>query len=777
MKRAIRFGLAVLVVIASSRFAIAAECISPTAGAAQTFNVVGYPARSLDVPVNTISRGFWFQVTPRNFNEAFAAVEVVFTLPEGSPSGRFVEIVNGEVRETATPKRAVARTGVDCFGTMPFYIADSTPGEFDIRMETTVPAPFGTGIGTVRMKNVAPPAQPAILGGTIGGYSTLGFVEYAHVNSAFPRLHPVRVQPSSGSLQGIPVTFTLPSSGASAMFNDGSTEITVSSDAAGMAQMPRLTSNGTAGGFTVTASSPGYPTVAAYGLVNAAKTQSRMVYPATLPLSIPYGEGLLGELGVAFLGLPCDWAIPNTPDGRIVTRDNGVEVARQGLLFYVGSSCVDSSFNASGFVVLPGNTRFGSHVISAEYTGTQAYEPSSQQFTVEVTPHFTGAASAESGIVKVGLSRGSYQCRLSVASMSPQSGIPTAPAANAEYPHGFFTYEIDTCRYESVFMEPPPSENRQKLLLQYPQPVPAGATVWGYGPVGTNSFPQWYPLPASIDGAYVEVTLDDGGLGDQTPRGDGFLRGIVALAVPKTVHVKAEVEGLWWAGVQENGWGMSVARSGDALFNTFFVYDDSGRAQWIVMPAGTWNADFTSYTGDLYIPTGAWFGNYDASRLNVGGPVGAATLTFSSKDSATLVYTVRGASGTKTLQRQVFDTTGTIAGNFAGLWWGGAAQNGWGLSIAQQGDTLFNVWYTYDAAGHAAWYVMPGGSWITPRTYSGPLYRTRGSRWADRTYDPSQLVVERVGTMTIAFDNQNDAYLTYVIDGVEQTRSITRQPF
>jgi hypothetical protein len=72
---------------------------------------------------------------------------------------------------------------------------------------------------------------------------------------------------------------------------------------------------------------------------------------------------------------------------------------------------------------------------------------------------------------------------------------------------------------------------------------------------------------------------------------------------------------------------------------------------------------------------------------------------------------------------------------------------------------------------------MPGGAWISPNVYSGALYRTRGSAWAGRSYDPARLAVERAGTMTIAFDNANSAYVTYVLDGVEQTRSITRQPF
>jgi hypothetical protein len=44
-------------------------------------------------------------------------------------------------------------------------------------------------------------------------------------------------------------------------------------------------------------------------------------------------------------------------------------------------------------------------------------------------------------------------------------------------------------------------------------------------------------------------------------------------------------------------------------------------------------------------------------------------------------------------------------------------------------------------------------------------------------YDPARLVVEPAGTLTIAFDSDSHGYMTYVLDGVDQTRAITRQPF
>ena len=44
---------------------------------------------------------------------------------------------------------------------------------------------------------------------------------------------------------------------------------------------------------------------------------------------------------------------------------------------------------------------------------------------------------------------------------------------------------------------------------------------------------------------------------------------------------------LWWAGNQENGWGLSISQQGSALFTVLYVYDAAGNAQWVVMPAQT----------------------------------------------------------------------------------------------------------------------------------------------------------------------------------------------
>jgi hypothetical protein len=265
--------------------------------------------------------------------------------------------------------------------------------------------------------------------------------------------------------------------------------------------------------------------------------------------------------------------------------------------------------------------------------------------------------------------------------------------------------------------------------------------------------------------------LDNTTLGAAT-YGRGMFKTTVASGGP------ANYQDLWWAGEQENGWGMSITQHGSVLFAALYIYDAQGQPQWAVLPGGSWNAGFTAYTGDLYIPSGSWFGNYDTGRFVVGSSVGRATITFTSAGTATLAYTINGVSGTKSISRQGFGPQDpTPVASYADLWWAGNAQNGWGVAINQQYRTLFSVWYTYDNAGKTVWYVIPGGNWTSANAYSGAAYRVTSSPWLGAAYDPAAFRAQAVGNVSFTFTDMNNAVMTYTIDGVTQSKALTRQPF
>jgi hypothetical protein len=208
-----------------------------------------------------------------------------------------------------------------------------------------------------------------------------------------------------------------------------------------------------------------------------------------------------------------------------------------------------------------------------------------------------------------------------------------------------------------------------------------------------------------------------------------------------------------------------------------YAYDAAGKPIWYVMPGGTWDAAHTSFTGPVYVPHGAPYSAYDAGKFVAGAPVGNVTLTFLDATNASLDYTIDGISGHRAIQREVFgvdDPTSTA--DVGDMWWGGFAQNGWGIAVLKQHRTLFSVWFTYDAAGAPTWFVMPSGYWSDASTWEGHIYRTTGSPWAGRAYDASALQVTDVGAFRYKFGIEG-ATFDYIIDGKSGTMALVRQPF
>ena len=231
---------------------------------------------------------------------------------------------------------------------------------------------------------------------------------------------------------------------------------------------------------------------------------------------------------------------------------------------------------------------------------------------------------------------------------------------------------------------------------------------------------------------------------------------------------------MWWAGVAENGWGISINQHGGIQFNVIFAYDAAGKPLWYVMPAGIFNAAGTTVTGALYLPTSSPFSAYDRTKFVVGAPVGNATITYTGNNAATLAYTINGISATKSIQRQLFAPE-TTAPNLRtnDIWWGTAAEDGWGINIAQQGRVLFPVWYTYDAAGKAIFFTAQNGSW-KGTVWSGTVVTHTSSAWLGVPYVASAFTATAVGTIALDFSDASNATMSYTVNGFTQVKRIER---
>ena len=257
-------------------------------------------------------------------------------------------------------------------------------------------------------------------------------------------------------------------------------------------------------------------------------------------------------------------------------------------------------------------------------------------------------------------------------------------------------------------------------------------------------------------------------------------------------------QGLWWGSPEgqppgrEPGWGISITHQETTLFATWFTYDDDGDGTWLVMPnlarvPGGWVPD--TYTGSIYRTSGPAF---DAEPWNPSlveaKEVGSATIAFALDRLGRFTYTVNGVTQIKDIGKQVFSSPVPVCvvggppgsePNYTALWWTSPAgsESGWGLNIAHQGDILFATWFTYDMDGKTDWLVMSNGARVGDNVYSGTLYRTRGPAFSATPWDPTQVHPTDVGAATLAFSGEDEGLFAYILDGVSQSKPITRQVF
>jgi alpha-tubulin suppressor-like RCC1 family protein len=246
-------------------------------------------------------------------------------------------------------------------------------------------------------------------------------------------------------------------------------------------------------------------------------------------------------------------------------------------------------------------------------------------------------------------------------------------------------------------------------------------------------------------------------------------------------------QALWW-NPAESGWGVNIAHQGDKLFATWFTYDADRSGMWLVMSNSSHNAD-GSYSGELARTTGPGFSATPWSSAGVVGTVvGSARFTFSDARHGTFAYTVNNVSQTKAIERLDFAapvptcSVGGDAGaspNYSDLWWASPAgsENGWGLNIVHQGDILFATWYTYGTASKGMWLSMSDGRKSSANSYSGTLQRSTGPAFNAVPWNASEVTRPTAGTATLTFADSNNGTFAYVLDGVSQSKAITRLIF
>jgi hypothetical protein len=237
------------------------------------------------------------------------------------------------------------------------------------------------------------------------------------------------------------------------------------------------------------------------------------------------------------------------------------------------------------------------------------------------------------------------------------------------------------------------------------------------------------------------------------------------------IQSTTEITGLWWAGLDESGWGVTLTQQYDIIFVTLFTYNPDGTPQWYVASDCAITANICS--GTLFEVSGGspLLSPWDGSG-KVTNSVGNITFSFSDNNTATMEFTINGIPGSKSIERQVFSTVSPDAA-FTALWWN-QSESGWGLTLTQQTDTAFATIFTYNNSGLATWYVV-SNCVINANGCSGTLYEITAGSPITQAWNGSNKQTVDVGNIDLIYTDGNTGTLKLEINGVNGTKPITRQ--
>ncbi len=356
----------------------------------------------------TISIGFAnaLAVTVKDAgSNPLSGISVTFTAPGTGASGKFSN-------STTTITVATNGSGV---ASAPFTANATAGGAYTVTAAasglTTVNFTLTNTVGAATTMTANPGTTP----------------QSTSINTSF--INPVAVtvkDAGNNPLSGVNVTFTAPGSGASGIFSNSTTTITVATNASGIASAP-FTANGTVGGpYTVTATSAGL-TMVNFSLTNTPTggASSMTANPGTTPQSAAINTAFINALAVTVkdggsnpvLGVNVTFTAPgsgasglfsnSTATITVATNASGVASApitangTAGGPYTVtaasaGLTMVNFSLTNTSVVLPPTVTNISSTVANGTY-GTGATVPITVSFSTAVNVTGTPMLALNSG--------------------------------------------------------------------------------------------------------------------------------------------------------------------------------------------------------------------------------------------------------------------------------------------------------------------------------------------------------------------------------------------
>jgi hypothetical protein len=112
--------------------------------------------------------------------------------------------------------------------------------------------------------------------------------------------------------------------------------------------------------------------------------------------------------------------------------------------------------------------------------------------------------------------------------------------------------------------------------------------------------------------------------------------------------------------------------------------------------------------------------------------------------------------------------------------WFNANEPGWGMNVIQQERILFVTIFAYGSDRRPTWFVGPAVTFASvdasgAETFTGDLYVTTGTPFSTAPFDPSSVIVTRVGSITFVSRADGTATVTYSVEsGAAGTGTVTK---
>ena len=476
----------VATIILALKTASSTGSISATAGTPQSATINMGFATALQATVKDSS------------NNPVNGVTVTFTAPSTGASGTF-----------AGSATATAVTNSSGIATAPALTANAQVGAWTL----VASAPGISPSANFSLNNLV--GAPASI------VTTAGTPQSATISTGFANALQATVKDAgSNPVSGVTVTFTAPSTGASAAFS-GSVTAAAVTNSSGIATAPAMTANSQPGSYSVTATAPGVGAAASFSLTNLAGTPFSISATAGTPQSATVNIGFATALQATVKDVNS-----NVLSGVTVTF-TAPSTGASGT--FSGSATAAAVTNASGIATAPAltaNSQAGGWTLLASAPGVSP----SAGFSLTNIPGSPASIAATAGTpqsatINTGFAT-ALQATVKDGSNNPVSGATvtfTAPSTGASATFSGSATATASTNASGVATAPALTANGQT------GPYTVTAAVGGVGTAAsfslTNSaVPSGAPaLTGSGTSSTVTANLTSEGSSDWVHWGDGSL--------------------------------------------------------------------------------------------------------------------------------------------------------------------------------------------------------------------------------------------------------------